>query len=75
MTANSGVKIAASTGARFSMTPFFASTSHAATMTAAAAPEGSTHAASWSVDCGTICSSTKDVSTKSTPPPSASSTQ
>ena len=38
--AKSGVKMAVSTGARFSMTLFLASTSHAAPTTAPAAPDG-----------------------------------
>ena len=43
ITANSGVKSMVSTGAMFSTTRCFDSTSHAATITAPAAPEGSTH--------------------------------
>ena len=43
ITAKSGVNTLVRTGAMFSTTPFFASTSHAATITAPAAPDHTTH--------------------------------
>ena len=73
ITANSGVKSIVSTGAMFSTTCCLDSTSHAATITAPAAPAGSTH---WKT-CSTstpIGSKISAVSPSSTPPPSAMST-
>ena len=73
MSANSGVNSIVSTGAMFSTTRCFDSTSHAETITAPAAPDGITHAATLSGfrPAGWTMAA---VSAISTPPPSAIST-
>ena len=71
--ANSGVKIAVSTGARFSMIDFFASTSQAATITAATPPAGSTHVMMPSIAPGMIGARMAVVRPSSSPPPSTMS--
>ena len=63
-----------STGAMFSTTRCFDSTSHAATITAPAAPEGNTHSMTRSARSGPAGSRMSAVSAISTPPPSAIST-
>jgi hypothetical protein len=73
-TVNSGVNSLVSTGAMFSMTLCFASTSQAPMMTAPIAPHGSSqpnmnHAAFMPMDANIIA-----VKPISTPPPSAMST-
>ena len=73
MRANSGVKIAVSTGARFSMMLFFASTSHAAIITPAAAPDGMIQVVSSSIESGAIGIRIVTVSATRTGPPSAMS--
>ena len=73
ITANSGVKSIVSTGAMFSTTRCFDSTSQAATTTAPAAPDGSTHSMtrSTSTPAGSRMAA---ISPMSTPPPRAIST-
>ena len=68
--AKSGVKRRVSTGAMFSITPCFASTSHAATITAPAAAEGSTCSISRSGSMP-IALNMPTVIAVRTPPPSA----
>src|SRR5690606_22852236 len=58
---NSGVNTAVSTGARFSTMLFFDSTSHAATIVAATAPDGSTHTSTSGIACGATGESTRIV--------------
>jgi hypothetical protein len=73
-TAKSGVKRLVSTGAMFSITACFASTSQDATMTAPAAPHGTSQA--WRKPSTLSPIAWNIVATKpaSTPPPSAIST-
>ncbi len=71
ITAKSGVKSMVRTGAMFSTTRCFDSTSHAATTTAPATPDGSTHSTTRSATSVPIGSSTSAVSPMSTPPPMA----
>ena len=73
MAANRGVKSIVSTGAMFSTTCCFDSTSHAATITAPATPDGSTHSITRSSRPAPIGSKISAVSPSSTPPPSAMS--
>ncbi len=70
ITAKSGVKIIVRTGAMFSTTCCFDSTSHAATTTAPAAPDGITHFAtcSKSISVGPRIPAVRPISTI---PPSA----
>ena len=65
-----------STGAMFSMTLCFASTSHAPTSTAPAAPHGSSHVSHsrWACSSRPMAENMPRVKAPSTPPPSAIST-
>jgi hypothetical protein len=65
----SGVKISVSTGAMFSMTLCFASTSHAAMSTAPTAPQGRIQVATSHSGLMPMEVKTNPVSTISTPPP------
>ncbi|MNC94969.1 hypothetical protein D3C83_119670 [compost metagenome] len=68
--AKSGVKRRVSTGAMFSITPFFASTSHAPTITAPTMPQGSQLSTKRSASIP-IAWNIPMVMPTSTPPPSA----
>jgi len=68
---NSGVNSLVSTGAMFSMTLFLASTSHAATTTAPAAPHGRIQSSATPSIVTPIALKTPSVSATSTPPPIA----
>jgi len=69
----SGVNTFVSTGAMFSITDCFASTSHAATITAPAAALGSNHVITTSPASRPIELNAPIVSATSTPPPNAMS--
>jgi hypothetical protein len=68
---NSGVNNRVSTGAMFSTTPCFASTSHPATIVAPTTPQGSSH---WEMNSSgetPTASKVLNMNTISTPPPRA----
>ena len=72
--ANSGVNRRVSTGAMFSMTLCFASTSQAPTMTAPIAPHGSSHSCANRATSTPMAAKVTPVNIVSTPPPRAMST-
>ena len=71
ITANNGVKTLVSTGAMFSITLCFASTSQATTTTAPTAPHGSTHDVTNRLTSMSIASKTPSVRAMRTTPPNA----